>query len=577
VTGAGDGLLGSYFNSMDLSGTPYTRVDPTVDFTWNGASPAPGLGGTNFSVRWTGYVLPADTATYTVTTSSDDGIRVWVNSQEIINDWTDHAATYDSGTIALTAGQPVPITIEYYQDGGWANANLYWSDPCRLRAVVPQTQLYSNLSIAASPASTTIKAGAKQQFTATVLDANGVALSPQPTVAWSVSGGGTINSSGLFTSNTTGGGPFTVTAACGALSATASVTVLAPPAGVTAAAGYKQVTLSWSTSPAAQAYRVRRATVSGGPFSTVSTVTSTTWTNTGLTNGTTYYYVVVSTANGVDSAPSPQVSAIPKLFPPTGLSATPGNARVTLAWNAASGATSYRVRRGTATGGPYTTVATVASTTWTNAGLANGTTYYYVVASTDASGDSANSAPVSATPHLPPPPPAPTGLITKRGAGQVTLAWNASSGAASYNVKIATVSGGPYGTITGTTTLNYTSTGLANGTTYYFVVSAVNAGGESPNSAQVSAKPLAPPTGLTATPGSKKVSLSWNASAGASLYRVRRATASGGPYGTVASVAATAWTNTGLTAGTTYWYVVAASDGSGDSANSAPVSATAGP
>jgi hypothetical protein len=61
------------------------------------------------------------------------------------------------------------------------------------------------------------------------------------------------------------------------------------------------------------------------------------------------------------------------------------------------------------------------------------------------------------------------------------------------------------------------------------------------------------------------------------MYRVRRAPASGGPYITIATVTTTSWTNTGLTAGTTYWYVVAASDSSGDSTNSAPVSATAGP
>src|SRR5215813_12725476 len=170
------------------------------------------------------------------------------------------------------------------------------------------------------------------------------------------------------------------------------------------------------------------------------------------------------------------------------------------------------------------------------------------------------------------PPAAPTGLAATSGNAQVTLNWNASSGASSYNVKRSTTSGGPYTTIaTGVTSTSYTNTGLANGTTYFYVVSAVNAAGESGNSNQASATPQntqippAAPAGLIATAGSAQVSLSWSASSGATSYNVKRSTTNGGPYSAIASgVTSTSFTNTGLTNGTTYFYVVSAVNSFGE-------------
>ena len=86
---------------------------------------------------------------------------------------------------------------------------------------------------------------------------------------------------------------------------------------------------------------------------------------------------------------------------PTGLTATAGNAQVALSWSASSGATSYNVSRGTTTGGPYTKISSPASTSYTDTGLNNGTTYYYVVSATNSYGTSANSTDVSAKPNTP--------------------------------------------------------------------------------------------------------------------------------------------------------------------------------
>ncbi|HSY90128.1 MAG TPA: glycoside hydrolase family 44 protein [Candidatus Binatus sp.] len=97
------------------------------------------------------------------------------------------------------------------------------------------------------------------------------------------------------------------------------------------------------------------------------------------------------------------------------------------------------------------------------------------------------------------PPAAPTGLTAAGSNMQVALTWNASSGAASYNVKRGTVKGGPYPTVFPSTTINYTDSALTNGTTYYYVVSAVNSAGESANSSEASATPAGPTTNVQAT------------------------------------------------------------------------------
>ena len=353
----------------------------------------------------------------------------------------------------------------------------------------------------------------------------------------------------------------------------------ATPTGLSATAGTGQVALSWTAASGATGYNVKRATTSGGPYTTVANLSATGYTDTGLANGTTYYYVVSALNNGGESANSSQVSATTQVPPPatpTGLAATAGNAQATLNWTASSGATSYNVKRSTTSGSGYVTVTNVTGTSVVNLGLANGTTYYYVVSALNAGGESANSSQVSATPQVPS-PAIPTGLAATAGNAQATLNWTASSGATSYNVKRSTTSGSGYVTVTNVTGTSVVNLGLVNGMTYYYVVSALNAGGESANSSQVSATPQVPPpatpTGLTATPNYSQVSLSWGSVSGAASYNVKRATTSGGPYTTLANVSTTAYNDTAVVNGTTYYYVVSALNAGGESANSSQVSA----
>jgi fibronectin type 3 domain-containing protein len=361
------------------------------------------------------------------------------------------------------------------------------------------------------------------------------------------------------------------------------------PADLTATPGDAVVTLTWTASTGATAYDVKRATTDGGPYTQLAQLTAPTsnqFTDSSVTNGTTYFYVVQTLTAAGSSANSAQVSATPNApgaspAVPTNLTATPGNALVTLAWSASVGATGYNVKRATTSGGPYTLLAAPTSTGYTDSSAINGVTYYYVVSALTAAGESANSVQASATPSAASvAPAAPTNLTATAGNAVVTLAWSTSASATRYNVKRATTSGGPYTQLAAPTTTGYSDSAVTNGTTYYYVVSAVNSSGESANSAQASATPSAtsvapaPPTNLTATAGNAVVTLAWSTSASATHYNVKRATSSGGPYTQLAAPTATGYTDSAVINGTTYYYVVSAVNSSGESPNSAQVSAT---
>lgn len=175
---------------------------------------------------------------------------------------------------------------------------------------------------------------------------------------------------------------------------------------------------------------------------------------------------------------------------PANLTATMISGKAVLNWDQVTGSESYSVKRATISGGPYTTIKTdVTANTYTDATATNGTYYYIVTASANnIEGLASNEASVTLKPAVP------TSGIALGWNNRVDLNWKASAGAASYNIKRATTSGGPYTIVGDTTACEFRDkNNLTNDTTYYYVISAVNAGGESDNSAEVTGKPVDKP------------------------------------------------------------------------------------
>ena len=379
---------------------------------------------------------------------------------------------------------------------------------------------------------------------------------------------------------------------CTGSSATCPIDVVylrpSAPTGLAAVPGNLQATISWTAATGATGYNVKRSATSGSGYTTLGnspTATASPYLDTSLTGGTTYYYVAssINTIATCESANSTQVSAIPvgTCAPPPAptVTATPGNGQVTLTWTASTGATSYAVARSVTSGTGYATIQVVSvGTTFSDLNVVNGTTYYYVITASNGSCSSGNSVEVFAAPTCTP-PAAPTGIVATPANGAVALAWTAPTGAVSYRILRSTTSGSGYVLVGTSSTPAYTDTTVANGTTYYDVLTASNGSCNSVNSVEVPAAPAcmppSVPTGVTATPGNKQVVLAWTASTGgATLYRVSRGPAAAGPFTSIATPSGTGYTDVGVTNGTTYYYVVSASNGSCSSANTAAIAAT---
>ena len=138
---ASAGLTATYFTGTSLTTSAVVRLDDTVNFSWGTGSPDSRVPVDNFSARWTGKIKPTKTATYTFYTDVGGGVRLWVNGQELVNNWTLHSLATNTGKITLTAGTSYDIKMEYQVGTQSAVAKLSWSTSSAAKSIVPQSVL----------------------------------------------------------------------------------------------------------------------------------------------------------------------------------------------------------------------------------------------------------------------------------------------------------------------------------------------------------------------------------------------------------------------------------------------------
>jgi len=281
---------------------------------------------------------------------------------------------------------------------------------------------------------------------------------------------------------------------------------------------------------------------------------------------------------------------------PQNLQATPGQASISLSWQAPASdggmpVTAYNLYRGTTSGGEsYIGQVSSSVTSLTNVGLADRTTYYYKVTAVNGAGESVFSNEASATTQTL--PTAPRSLAATGGVRQVSLSWQAPSdnggrSITNYRIYRGTSSGGETLLTTVGNVLSYTNTALSSGVAYYYTVAAVTSLGTGPQSNEASATTiLAAPNAprwpsASSGPGAGEITVSWSSPSsdnGATItnYRVYRSTASGGFYTQIAELGNVfSFTDSGIPTGEQRYYYVTAVNSVGEGSQSAEVSAAA--
>ena len=557
---------------------PVTVVSQTqINLTWTDNSPDE----TGFRVErqlssggtWAPIATPAANATSYNDTGASAG------------------TAYDYQVFAVNAGGDSPAS-------GTQSGTTFPATPTNVQtAAGTPTQTAINLTWDASTGATDYKV---ERCTGA-----GSGCTPTVVIAASTTGAASFNDSGLTASteycyeiiatNASGDSPASAPPVCRTTAAPVSPP-LAPTLQPVTVVSQTQINLTWTdNSPDETGFRVERQLSSGGTWAPIATpaANATSYNDTGASAGTAYDYQVFAVNAGGDSPASGTQSGTTFPATPTNVqtaAGTPTQTAINLTWDASTGATDYKVERCTGAGSGCTpTVVIAASTTgaasFNDSGLTASTEYCYEIIATNASGDSPASAPpVCRTTAAPVSPPlAPTlQPVTVVSQTQINLTWTDNSpDETGFRVERQLSSGGTWAPIAtpAANATSYNDTGASAGTAYDYQVFAVNAGGDSPASGTQSGTtfPATPTNVQTAagTPTQTAINLTWDASTGATDYKVERCTGAGsGCTPTVVIAASTtgaaSFNDSGLTASTEYCYEIIATNASGDSPASAP-------
>jgi PA14 domain len=167
---SGDGLRGEYYDNIDFTNLKLTRTDANVNFNFGSGSPDTSIGADTFSIRWTGQVEAQYNEAYTFYTTTDDGVRLFVNDQLVINRGDQSATEAASTPITLAAGQKYNIRLEYYENRGQAVSRLAWSSVSQVKQIIPQSQLFlpENIAPTATASTTGITTGGATTYDFTI-------------------------------------------------------------------------------------------------------------------------------------------------------------------------------------------------------------------------------------------------------------------------------------------------------------------------------------------------------------------------------------------------------------------------
>jgi hypothetical protein len=162
----GVGLIGEYFKSVDFTHPVLTRLDPLIDFNFKQGGPDPEIASVPFSIEWTGQVQAVYSEPYTFHTQADDGTRLYINGQMVIDDLQKHPAKLDSSTpIDLQAGEKYDVQLDYFASNiAPSSCKFLWSSPSTPMQIVPTSALFS-ASIPAAPMGVTTAANSSSQIT----------------------------------------------------------------------------------------------------------------------------------------------------------------------------------------------------------------------------------------------------------------------------------------------------------------------------------------------------------------------------------------------------------------------------